>query len=113
MENVIRKSGRYPWGVEEITLDSMHPSRILHHIFDNIENSKEYLYLVTGRIGVPTGKTWLYNGLKLHGYNAIEITEDICEYVIYRYTNKNCYYINPHKKLVIIVLNEILEQLIK
>lgn len=93
---------------QEITLSRMCPSRILHHILENVENSKDYLYLVMGKIGYRTGKTWLCNGLNLHGYNAIEITEEMCEYVIYR-DNKNHYYINPTKKLVIIVLNELLE----
>lgn len=90
---------------QEIKLDSMWPSHILRHIMENIEDSKEYLYLVTGKIGIPTGKTWLSKGLELLGYNAIELTEELCEYVIYR-DNKNHYYINPSKKLVVIILNE-------
>ena len=93
---------------QEIKLSSMWPSRILRHILENVENSKEYLYLVTGKIGLPTGKSWLYEGLKQYGYNVIELTELMCEYVIYR-DNKNHYYVNPAKKLVIIILNEILE----
>lgn len=91
-------------GEREISLDNMHPSRIFHHINDEVPNSKEYIYLIAGRFGA-TGKTWLCEGLKQHGYNAIEITEDVCEYVIYR-DNKNHYYINPTKKLVIVILNE-------
>lgn len=94
---------------QEIKLSSMWPSRILRHILENVEKSEEYLYLVTGKIGIPTGKTWLCNGLEMHGYNAVELTEAMCEYVIYR-DNKNHYYINPGKKLVIIVLNEMTEE---
>lgn len=92
-------------GEREIRLDSKHPSRILHHILEEVPNSKDYLYLITGKIGIPTGKTWLYNSLKTHGYNAIELTEDLCDYVIYRYPS-NRYYVNPRKKLIIVVLNE-------
>lgn len=96
---------------QEVKLSSMWPSRILHHIMENVENSKDYIYLVTGRIGIPTGKTWLTDGLKLHGYNAIELTEELCEYVIYR-DNKNHYYINPAKKVAIIILNEYIDPII-
>ena len=94
---------------QEIELSSMYPSRILRHILENVENSKEYMYLIAGRIGIPTGKTWICNGLKQYGYNAVEVAEELCEYVIYR-DNKNHYYINPDKKLVIIILNEYLER---
>ena len=90
---------------QEIKLSSMWPSRILRHILENVEDSTEYLYLVTGKIGIPTGKTWLYKGLKQCGYKAIELTEQLCEYVIFR-DNKNHYYIDPAAKLVIIILNE-------
>ena len=112
MENIICKSGRYPWGYPlgstEIKLDTMHPSCIRHHILENVEDSKEYLYLIMGPIGMRTGKTWLCNVLKMHDYNAIEITEELCEYVIYR-DRKNHFYVNTDKKLVIIVLNELLD----
>jgi hypothetical protein len=96
-------------GEQEIKLSSMRPSRILRHIQENVQNSGDYLYLVTGNIGIPTGKTWLCNGLKRCGYNAVELTEDLCEYVIYR-DRKNHYYINPAKKVVTIILNEHLDK---
>lgn len=94
---------------QEITLSSMNPSRILRHVIENVEDSKSYIYLVIGPIGMRTGKTWLFEGLTRYGYNAIELTEDLCEYVIYR-DRKNHYYINPVKKVVIVVLNEIIDK---
>ena len=93
----------------EITLDNMHPSRILHHIHEHAQDSQDYLVLIMGTHG-PTGKTWLCDGLKHYGFNAVEITEDICDYVLYLNDYKNHYYINPSKKLVIIVLNELLNK---
>lgn len=91
---------------QEVELPKMTPSRILDHIIKEVDDSKDYLYLVMGKYG-PTGKTWLYERLKENGYNAIELTEDIWDYVIYR-EGVNRYYINPVKKLVVVVLNELL-----
>ena len=89
----------------EVVLDNMHPSRILHHITENVEGSKDYLCIVMGRYG-KTGKTWLTKGLEQYGYNAIELTEDLYDYIIYRQPQTNSYYINSEKKVIIVVLNE-------
>lgn len=95
----------FTWSkTQEIELPKMSPSRILDHILTEVDDSKDYLYLIMGRVG-PTGKTWLYERLKENGYNAIEITEDVFEYVIYL-ERVNRYRIDPAKKLVTIVLNE-------
>jgi hypothetical protein len=91
------------WG-QEIALDSMRPSRILRHILEELDNSKDYLYLIMGKFG-PTGKTWLCEGLKQEGYVAMEITEEVDLYAIYR-DCENHYYVDPSKKLVIVVLNK-------
>ena len=93
---------------QDIDLASNTPGRILIHITHEIENAKEYTYLIMGRFG-PTGKTWLWDALTRQGYNAVEITEDVCEYVIYRHASKNTYYVNPRKKLVIITLNKLID----
>lgn len=102
MNNVTEYISKNEYRVFEF--DDLRPSRIVHHIRDNIEDSRKYLYLIMGNPG-PTGKTWLYEGLKQYGYNVVEIAEDICYHV--KYTDKrNHYRIDPARKLVTIILNE-------
>ena len=90
-----------------IELPSMTPSRILRHILDDLDNSKEYTYLIIGKYG-PTGKTWLCDGLKRYDYRAFDLNDSAYISLIGKYAdNKNHYHIIPDQKLVIITLNEL------
>ena len=94
-------------GEQDIVLDNMAPNRILRHILEEFENSKDYTYMIMGNCG-PTGKTWLCEGLRQYGYNAVDLNDIIFNYVIYRYRG-NHYHIDHRNKTVIIVLNKFLE----
>ena len=92
--------------MREMNLPSPTPSRILRHIInDRFGNAKEYTYIILGNTG-PTGKTWICNGLRLHGFTAFEITEGIFNLVDYR-DNKNHYIVDDVNKQVLIVLNHL------
>lgn len=82
------------------------PSRFLEAVITGRfrATSLQYSYIILGRPG-PTGKTWLYNGLKLNGYKAFELSEDIIGLVDYR-DDDNHYLIDDTKKQVIIILNK-------
>jgi hypothetical protein len=86
------------------------PTRILHCIIDI--DLTEYTYIILGRSGA-TGKTWLCEGLKMHGFNAIEISENINAFVSYgkkRNDELNHIVIDEIRKYVVIILNEYLEK---
>jgi hypothetical protein len=98
---------------EEVTLPALTPSRILRHIIDgrldNFPDSKDYTYIILGKSGT-TGKTWLWNGLRLHGFNAIELSEcitvDLCTALMVQYIDdNNHFFIDKLNKQVVIVLN--------
>jgi hypothetical protein len=98
---------------EEVILPSLSPSRILSHIvnghLDNFPDSKDYTYVILGK-GGPTGKTWLWNGLRLHGFNAIELSEcitvDLHTALMVQYIDdKNHFFIDKINKQAVIVLN--------
>ena len=79
--------------------------KILRHImYDKFGDSKERTYIIMGKAG-PTGKTWLCNELNMHGFTAIEITEDIFELVEYEHTDENYVIRNNTDKHTVIVLN--------
>ena len=81
------------------------PNRILHMIIDDKFNTaRDYTYIICGRSG-PTGKTWLWNCLKEHGFNAIEISEDVIGLINYR-DDKNHFIVNSANKSVLIILNK-------
>ena len=85
--------------------EDMAPSRILHKIVnDPIGESKKYTYIILGD-GPRTGKTWLCTGLKLNGFNAYEISEDIAGLVTYRDKTNHCI-VDDFYKRVTIVLNK-------
>ena len=90
-----------------ITPKELSPNRIIHHIIDSendpLGGSKDYFYIIMGDNG-PTGKTWLCNGLKLHGFNAVEPLQDFGHLINYN-DNANHFIINDHEKIVVIVLN--------
>lgn len=83
------------------------PSRIMHYIVDGeFENAKDYTYIICGK-SVPTGKTWLWNGLNLHSFKAIEISEYILGLVDYR-DERNHFIVNGKDRSVLIILNRLL-----
>lgn len=90
----------------DMNLPSMSPSRILRWILEHKtdEALEDYVYIILGRGGRPTGKTWIYNGLKLHGFKAFEITEGVFDLVDYT-DDKNHLIIDDINKYAIIVLN--------
>ena len=61
-------------------------------------------YVILGR-GGPTGKTTLYSALLDEGFDAIEISEDICDLVDYK-DNENHYIVDYLYKRMIVVLNK-------
>ena len=67
----------------------------------------EYTYIIMGEPG-PTGKTWLCDGLKMFGFKAFEITEDVMDLVSYN-DGKNHYIINDANKQITIILNKPLQ----
>lgn len=88
---------------------SLTASRILEYFrqstFFKLENEEHpYTFIVLGRRG-PTGKTWLCEGLKKNGFNAIELAESILPLVDYRDDENHIIrdYVN---KTIVIVLNK-------
>ena len=80
------------------------PNWILKRIVrDQLGDGKQYTYVIFGERG-PTGKTWLCNELKNHGFNAIEITENMFFLVEYC-DNDNHIIVDDLNKQMIIVLN--------
>jgi hypothetical protein len=70
---------------------------------------EKYTYIILGTTG-PTGKTWLATALRdRHGLNAIEITENIFEDVMY-VDRKNHYTPDLIRKVVTIILNKPLDK---
>lgn len=95
---------------KSFTKEDLKPSWILHYILnDGFVSAKDYTYIICGRSG-PTGKTWLCHGLKHHGFNAVELSEDLIGLVDYL-DNKNHFIIKALDKTVLIVLNEFVIEL--
>ena len=69
---------------------------------------KDWTYIIFGTVG-PTGKTYLLEKLRKNGFNAIELTEEICSFVEYR-DHKNHYLIYEDSKCVVIILNRPIPQ---
>jgi predicted transcriptional regulator len=53
----------------------------------------------------PTGKTWLYNKLKEHGFNAFELTESTFDLIDYR-DEENHVIGEEFGETIVIVLNK-------
>lgn len=88
-------------------LNNPTPSQILRYIETRPEHAdKTKTYIILGRIGA-TGKTWLCDQLKARGYNAMEITEQIYDQVVFC-SSVNEY--SEHEDLVVIVLNSSLHR---
>ena len=79
----------------------------VHEIYSAIISNpfkEKYTYIIMGIVG-PTGKTWLATKLRnYHGLNAVEITENIFEDVMY-VDRRNHYNVDPLNKVVTIILN--------
>lgn len=89
------------------------PADILRFFVFNWDNTTagnrlDDTIIILGRPG-PTGKTWLCNKLKEHGFNAIEISEDIFEYVSYN-NDRNYISRKPYTNHIVIILNRPLEE---
>ena len=85
------------------------PISMLHRIINmNLREADSYTYIICGRSG-PTGKTWLCNGLKYHGFHAIELSEDLIGLVEYR-DDKNHFIANERERSILSVLNELLKR---
>lgn len=64
---------------------------------------ESWTYIILGE-GGPTGKSFLCDQLRKNGYNAVEISEEVCDLVNYR-DRTNHYRIDWVNKKVVIVLN--------
>jgi hypothetical protein len=90
---------------------SLAPSHILRYFLENDlfkkEHEKEpYTFIILGRCG-PTGKTWLWRGLKSFGFNAFEPAEAICQCMNYDYCdNYNHVIKNEIDRSIIVILNQ-------
>lgn len=89
---------------------SLAPSRILAYFTDKtcffqVEHEKgPYTFFIMGERG-PTGKTWLCNRLKMHGFDAFELTESIFDLIDYR-DEENHVIMNDADRTIVIVLNK-------
>lgn len=84
------------------------PSKILRYFIENTffqtqHKKSPYTFIVLGR-GGPTGKTWLYTGLKKYGFTAFELSESIYPFVDYN-DNENHVIKDDANKSIIIILN--------
>ena len=80
-------------------------NKILRHImYDKFGDAKERTYVIMGPAG-PTGKTWLCTELNAHGFNAIELSEDIFQLVEYLHTEENYVIRKDWTKHTVIILN--------
>ena len=73
-------------------------------IRDKVGDARDYTYIILGRPG-KTGKTWLCNELRAHGFNAFEISEDVIDFVRYK-DEENHVIKNVYNKQVTIILNQ-------
>lgn len=76
----------------------------------NYDLEKVYTYVIFGRSG-PTGKTWLWNKLRVNGYRAVELTETFTECGVTCCSSKdNLFILDDLTKQVVIILNNILPE---
>ena len=86
----------------------MSPSKILY-TFTNAKGMYQYYtFIIIGRPG-PTGKTWLCEQLRNHGFNAVDISESIYDKVNYN-DNDNTYIPDHLCKQIVIILNRDLKK---
>lgn len=69
-------------------------------------NFKEYTFIIFGKSG-PTGKSTLCKELRDKGYNAFDISEDVCAMCNCSiYSNEDGYIVDLNRKMFLIVLNK-------
>lgn len=95
-------------------MTAFRPEVILHDILHHpLEERKNYTYIILGD-RPATGKTWLTNELRAHGYKAFEISERVNDLVTYNdrymYTRENYVRIDHEQSMVVIVLNRPLKR---
>lgn len=88
------------------------PSRILRYFIEDpsfqVEHEKSpYTFIILGR-GGPTGKTWLWDGLKKYGFRAFELSESTTRLVDYS-DRENHVIKNGLDKSIVIILNQLLK----
>ena len=89
---------------------SLTPSRILAYFtekgsFFQLDHEKRpYTFFVMGERG-PTGKTWLCNKLKEHGFDAFELTESTFDLISYQ-DEDNHVIGDEFDRTIVIVLNQ-------
>lgn len=76
---------------------------ILDIILRNPVKKKTHKFIILGRTG-PTGKTWLCDKLKASGYNAVELSEMIYNFVSYE-DSDNHYLFDYDNGITIVILN--------
>ncbi len=82
---------------------------IAHHLIDNKNNSladrSDYTIVILGKPG-PRGKTWLRDTLRQHGFNVVEIAEDLAYLIPWEHCDdRNHYIVDICDKHITIVLN--------
>lgn len=85
---------------------TMSPQEILNMIIEIKERYRDRIFIIMGKSG-PTGKSWLTYALRIHGFNAIEISEDISGLVDFK--DDFNHFIDDEYKKIVIVLNKSLE----
>ena len=83
------------------------PREILNYITKECVSqdvAKKCKYVILGRPG-STGKTWLKDRLTELGYNAVEISEDVCSIVSY-HDNYNHIIVDAFSTRMTIILNK-------
>lgn len=79
------------------------PYDILRHFTSNDKFiNSDYLFLVLGKPG-PTGKTWLTQKLKEHGYQVAELSEELAPFL--NADKYNHVIVDELEKQVVIILN--------
>lgn len=90
--------------------DVLTPSRILAYFTDEdsffqvAHKKRPYTFIVIGERG-PTGKTWLCNKLREHGFNAFELTESTFDLISYQ-DEDNHVIGDEFGRTIVIVLNQ-------
>ena len=91
--------------------DVLTPSRILAYFIDEqsyfkVQHEKRpYTFIVMGEQG-PTGKSWLCDKLRKHGFNVFELTESTFDLDLIRYQDKDNHVIGDEfGRSIVIVLN--------
>lgn len=93
----------FKYAIKCIKNEYLRPSRILYEILKH-PCVMDYTYVILGQSGA-TGKTWLYNELKINGFRVVELSEDIYKLLQYKDCD-NHVIINEFQQTIIIILNK-------